>query len=63
MNKLELLINDLCETILKSEAQRKIDSQELNNEHNPKHSDLLMNFLIRFSGQIGAQTQEDSQKI
>ncbi|RNA03194.1 Transformation transcription domain-associated [Brachionus plicatilis] len=74
-NENKLLIIDLCETILKWEAQRTLDCDDANFEPNlkAKHADLLkpfdkhicdfvMNFLIRFACQMAPpQAQEAAQ--
>ncbi|CAF0709284.1 unnamed protein product [Brachionus calyciflorus] len=73
-NENKLLVIDLCETILKWEAQRKLDSEDLNFDPNLKlkHPDLLkpfdkhicdciMNFFVRFSCQMSTVSQEGSQ--
>lgn len=73
-NENKMLIIDLCETILKWEAQRIVDTQDVNFDQNTKikHPDLLkpfdkhicdyvMNFLIRFACQMAPQTSEGSQ--
>lgn len=73
-NENRMLIIDLCETILKWEARRIIDSEDINFDQNTKlkHPDLLkpfdkhicdyvMNFLIRFACQMAPQTTDNTQ--